>query len=58
MLVLIFCGFIINADPVEDLIKTSGDADKYKGSNVLVLFDSTRVDVQQTGQSLCHRVAY
>ncbi len=24
MLVLIFCGFIINADPVEDLIKTSG----------------------------------
>ena len=30
MLVLIFCGFIINADPVEDLIKTSGDADKYK----------------------------
>jgi hypothetical protein len=54
MLVLIFCGFIINADPVEDLIKTSGDADKYKGSNVLVLFDSTRVDVQQTGLSHFH----
>jgi len=51
---LIFIGLITFAGPIEDLIKNSGNAADYKGSNLLILFDSTRVDVQETGLSHFH----
>lgn len=54
LLVILFAGLILNAGPIEDLIKKSGNAADYKGSNLLILFDSTRVDVQETGLSHFH----
>ncbi|MBE0638531.1 MAG: DUF3857 and transglutaminase domain-containing protein [Bacteroidales bacterium] len=54
LLVILFAGLILNAGPIEDLIKNSGNAADYKGSNLLILFDSTRVDVQETGLSYFH----
>lgn len=52
--VLLIAGLIVTAGPIEELIKNSGNADNYKGNNLLVLFDSTRVDVQETGLSHFH----
>ncbi len=49
--VLLLAGLMLSAGPIEDLIKNSGNADVYKGNNLLILFDSTRVDVQETGLS-------
>ena len=34
-----------------NLIKNAGDADKYPGSDIIVIFDSTVSDVQETGLS-------
>jgi len=36
-------------EPVRTLIKLSGDKDKYPGENLLTIFDSTLVDVQESG---------
>lgn len=49
-IILILPVFIM-ADPVEDLINASGSSQDYPNSNVLTLFDSTTVDVQESGLS-------
>jgi len=40
------------ADPIRELINKTGDAGKYPGHDILILFDSTRTDVQASGLSL------
>ncbi len=54
ILALFFVTGLAGADPIRDLLKNSGNASDYKGSNLLVVFDSTRVDVQETGLSYFH----
>ncbi len=46
----ILAGLIITACPVQDLIKSACTKD-YPGANYLVIFDSTQVDVQESGLS-------
>ncbi|MBU0764569.1 MAG: DUF3857 and transglutaminase domain-containing protein [Bacteroidetes bacterium] len=43
--------FAFCEDPVHDLIKRAGDEKDYPGHNQLYIFDSTCVDVQETGLS-------
>lgn len=50
-LILIIAGGILMAGPVDDLLKKAGSAADYPGSNVLIVFDSTTVDVQPSGLS-------
>jgi len=50
-LILLIAGGILMAGPVDDLLKKAGSATDYPGSNVLVVFDSTTVDVQPSGLS-------
>jgi hypothetical protein len=56
-LLLLFCAIVITgvlatAGPdVHTLIKAAGTAEDYPGKSELILFDSTRVDVQETGLS-------
>ena len=50
-LILLIAGGILMAGPVDDLLKKAGSADDYPGSNVLIVFDSTTVDVQPSGLS-------
>lgn len=40
---------IVMADPVSELIRTSGTAGDYPGAGKLILFDSTLSDVQESG---------
>jgi len=54
LIISLMCGLLISATPVDELIKNSGTAKDYKGHDLLVLFDSTRVDVQETGLSYFH----
>jgi len=42
---------IVVANPVQDLIKNSGCKKDYPNANMLVIFDSTNVDVQESGLS-------
>ncbi len=51
LVLMVFLSGVLMAGPVEDLIKNSGTSEDYTGSNYLVLFDSTVVDVQATGLS-------
>jgi len=37
------------ADPIRELIEKAGDAAKYPSDNQVIVFDSTSVDVQETG---------
>lgn len=46
-----FTGF---SDPVKDLISKSGGSAEFPNDHLLVLFDSTRVDVMETGLSHFH----
>jgi len=46
--------FRLLAADYSDLIKTAGDASKYPNSPVLVIFDSTRVEVMESGLSHFH----
>lgn len=48
-LTLLLSGLLLQAQGVEDLLKTTGTAADYPGSDFLVVFDSTRVEVQETG---------
>lgn len=48
-LLLMLIALALTANPVHDLIKSSGNAKDYPGSNLLILFDSTNVEVQETG---------
>jgi|APCry1669188910_1035180.scaffolds.fasta_scaffold00250_3 transglutaminase-like putative cysteine protease len=47
-LVIVSC-MNIHAGPVKELIAKSGDAVKYPGNDELVIFDSTLVDMQESG---------
>ena len=38
-------------NPIKDLLKTTGDASVYPNDNLVVVFDSTSVDVKETGLS-------
>ncbi len=49
--VLILSGYFISAGPVQDLIKAAGCSKEYPGSDLLIIFDSTSVDVQESGLS-------
>ena len=51
LLSFVILAMFANADPIKDLIKNSGNASDYKGSNLLIIADSTRVEVQETGLS-------
>jgi hypothetical protein len=51
---MVFLSGVLMAGPVEDLIKKSGCSKDYPGSDFLVLFDSTVVDVQATGLGYFH----
>src|SRR5665648_71797 len=48
VLVMVSAAF---AGPYDDLIKKAGDKINFPGSNLLVLFDSTHVDMMETGLS-------
>jgi hypothetical protein len=48
-LLLMITAISLAANPISDLIKASGNANDYPGSNLLILFDSTNVEVQETG---------
>ncbi len=51
ILLALFAGSLAFAGPYYDLIKKAGDKKTFPGSNVLVIFDSTRVDMMETGLS-------
>lgn len=40
-----------SVDPLQDLIRAAGDASDYPNDNLVVVFDSTRVDVKESGLS-------
>jgi hypothetical protein len=40
-----------SVDPMQDLIRAAGDATVYPNDNLLVVFDSIRVDVKESGLS-------
>ena len=46
---MIFLGMNIHAGPIQDLITKSGDAVKYPNDARLVVFDSTLVNMQESG---------
>jgi hypothetical protein len=48
--IVLTCQFAFTC-PISDLIKTAGDAKDYPGSNTLIIFDSTQVEMQETGLS-------
>ncbi len=48
---VLFSVFLASANPVKDLIAKTGDVSDYPNSDVLVIFDSIHVDVQETGLS-------
>ena len=50
-LFLLTCGISRAGDPVKDLIKAAGDPKDYPGDNLLILFDSTRTEVMESGLS-------
>lgn len=43
------------SDPVKDLLKNTGDASVYPNDNLLVVFDSTKVEVKPSGLSYVTR---
>jgi len=47
----LFAGLLLSADQIPDLIKNSGNIKDYPNSNLLTIFDSTKVDVQESGLS-------
>jgi hypothetical protein len=51
ILLALFAGSVGFAGPYDDLIKNAGDKKTFPGSNVLVIFDSTRVELMETGLS-------
>jgi len=49
-LFLVFSGFLVSAQPVE-LLRKAGTAKEFPHAGYLLVYDSTRVDVQETGLS-------
>ncbi|MDP2424038.1 MAG: DUF3857 and transglutaminase domain-containing protein [Bacteroidales bacterium] len=54
MLLLLLISLALKANPTQGLINNSGNAQDYPGSNLLILFDSTEVDVKDTGLGYFH----
>jgi hypothetical protein len=50
-LIILLSGTIMASDPIREFIQRAGDAAKYPGYDLLVLFDSTFTDVETTGLS-------
>lgn len=50
-LLVLVCFTAAFAGPYNDLIKKAGDKKNFPGSNLLVIFDSTRVEMMETGLS-------
>lgn len=51
ILVSLFLSVLLHADPVKELINKSGSPSDYPNDHLLTLFDSTKVDVMETGLS-------
>ncbi|MCX6304265.1 MAG: DUF3857 and transglutaminase domain-containing protein [Bacteroidetes bacterium] len=49
LLLQLTCVAILHAQPVSDLVKKAGDAATYPNHDALIIFDSTLVDMQETG---------
>jgi hypothetical protein len=49
--ILLLVQFSIANNPIQDLIRTAGDATTYPNENLIIVFDSTRVDVKESGLS-------
>jgi hypothetical protein len=47
--VLFATAFLLSANPVEELLKKTGNASDYPGSDFVTVFDSTIVDVEDSG---------
>jgi transglutaminase-like putative cysteine protease len=54
VLLLMISAAGLSAQPVPELIKTAGDQSAYPGHDQLVIFDSTIVDVRETGLTFVH----
>ncbi len=50
-IISLFFSVLVSANPIAEMIRETGGAETYKGHDLLVIFDSTRVDVQETGLS-------
>ena len=50
-LLFLVSGFTYAGDPVKELIKAAGDATTFPNDNTVVVFDSTLVNVKETGLS-------
>jgi len=51
LLLIAGLGLSSMATPVRTLIKTTGNSDKYPNAGYIVIFDSTKVDMQESGLS-------
>ncbi len=52
IVLFLLIGYSLQADPkIQTLLSTAGDAKTYPGKSELILFDSTTVDVQESGLS-------
>ena len=51
LLLLSLVQFSVATNPIQELIKSAGDAITYPNDNLIVVFDSTRVDVKESGLS-------
>ena len=50
-LFILVSAICFGADPIKDLLKSAGDSKTYPNDNLLVVFDSTMVDVKESGLS-------
>ena len=51
VLFILLVGSAFSQDPVKDLLKTAGDVSAYPNDNLLIVFDSSMVDVKESGLS-------
>ena len=51
MMAMLFCAMILQAQNMQELIAKAGDAKAFPKSDVVVIFDSTSVEMQPTGLS-------
>jgi len=47
-------GVIVAQNPIQDLITSSGNLEDYPGKNTLIIFDSTNVEMMESGLSHYH----
>lgn len=51
LFLIIASDLLVSANPIEDLIKKTGGKEDFPNANYVTIFDSTKVDVQETGLS-------